>query len=424
MLWLPRGTPEADKAMYDLQYIVLPTGRATVAKVVKLYHETPDHIVAPRHYLDLASTPTHYRGPKDFPTVAEHCAIVPRDQLQVDAIQFLRDAGTLPPGQSDAIVSLRCGEGKMYIALKAAVEYGRWTLVVAHTKDILEQWTEVILKETSIKRVGRVISGDLDLQPFTVALVQSVLALDETNKRMLGEIYGCIIMDEMHHLAAPVFSGVANAFPGRRIGLSATLAREDYLSFVYYHALSKNVFYRDSTRAKASVFFRLVRMDDLLLDDNYAVAVTQLAESEQYLGVLETDIREGYRQLRKQLIISSRRQVLLNLRDRLHDLAPGINIMETPADVRLANLRTKPITLAIELFGKEGLSEPSLDTLRVVTPMKDRNAVVQTVGRLEREGGQEPQAWFYAARHPAFIRTLNKTMESLTVSGYRVQKDV
>jgi superfamily II DNA or RNA helicase len=377
-------------------------------------------LVVPRHHLDNVGLSCSWTGPSSFPLLDDRCFITPRDQLQEDARQFLGQHG-LTPADSDVIVSLRCGEGKTFIGLRSAFDYGYHTLILAHTTDILLNWIKVVKATTTCKEVGTIISGSFDLQPVTVALIQSLLALPPEQMEVVRKAFGCILCDEMHHLAAPIFSAVGNTFPGRRVGLSATLAREDGLSMVYYKALGKRVFWRSSARKKAAVLMRKVRVTDIDFPDNYARAVTYLENSNQYLNVLETDIRAGYDLGQKQLVICTRKVILRELERRLKDLDPGLNTRETLPDVRADNLVTKRVILSIDYFGKEGLDEASLTTIRVITPVRDRNAVTQTVGRLERDVDKgDITAIFYSPTYGMFLHTLQKAREALIREGYRV----
>jgi superfamily II DNA or RNA helicase len=388
--------------------------------VVKLYHELDNHVLVPRHYLPLTDATHEWVGPEDFRLIEGKCYIQPRDQLQEDCLDFLGTYGS-NPAASDKIVSLRCGEGKTFIAIKYAFDYGYSLLILSHTKDILLNWRDVILAETSVTDIGSVISGSFDLKPITLGLIQSIVALPIDRIERMSEYFGHIVFDEMHHLAAEVFSMAGNAFPGMRTGLSATQAREDGLSFVFEHSLGTNVFWRRSNRTKAKVVFRRIgQITDVDLPSNYAQSVTKLAESNQYMSALESDIREGYRSLEKQLIVSSRKAVLYELANRLKDIGAVVNTSETDPYDRQINLKTRPIVMSIDRFATEGLDEPTLTTIRVVTPVKDRNAIVQTVGRLERGEGDSINAWFYAPMIGRFLGTLDKAKESLTRSGYLV----
>ena len=391
---------------------------------MKVFQETDTHILAPRHYLNLDEIDHQFVGPFDYPLLEDKCSLKPYDAIQEEALEFLGDYSD-NPARADAIVNLRCGEGKTYIGIQEAFRYGYWTFAIAPTTDILNGWKDVLEEYTTLSKVGTVISGSFDLQPFTLALIDSVLALTEEQRRIIGETFGFILLDELHRFAAPGFSKAANAFPARRVGLTATLARDDYLSFVYYMALGNRIFYRQSSRKKANVLIKQVRVDDIQFPENYAKATTALATSDQYIERLEGDIRSDHAQGKPQLVLSSRREILYALRDRLQDLDVGVNDRFTKSAERHINLRTKMIILAIDTLAKMGLNEPRLVSLKIVTPLKDRNSLVQMVGRLERDTDEKDAlATYYVPMYGPFIKTSQKTKAALTREGYRLEEEI
>lgn len=393
-----------------------------------MYQERDGYVLVPRHYLDYSKHNVRWIGPESYPLLTETCTIAPfgrsegERNIQQEAFDFLADY-CMNPAEADSIVSLRCGGGKTCIALRGAFDLGYHFIILAHTTDILLNWKEELLQHTSVKEedIGEIISGTFNLKPITLALIPSVLALSEDRVDAIRHLFGTVIVDECHHMAAEAFSKVSSIFSGRRIGLSATLAREDGLSFVYYLAFGKKLFFREIRRKKAEVFLKRIDADADDMPDNYAQATSRLSTSKTYLETLAADIREGYRQQHKQLIVSTRKEMLYSLQGLLADLDPGINIRETPATERQVNLRTKRIVLSIDRYGKEGLNEPSLTQLRVVTPVKDPNAIVQMVGRLER-GDTIMQAFFYAANYVPFLKTLHKAKEALVRHQYLVKE--
>lgn len=425
-LWIPSNSDVGRQAKLALQYTSARTTKQNPTGISRLYAEREGYVLAPRHYLDLAEVQPEWIGPRSYPTLDDRCSITPWGRtpdevtIQKDAFSFLADYGQ-NPAEADSIVSLRCGGGKTCIGLRGAFDLGYHTVIVAHTQDILNNWYEEIRAHTTVTDVGRVISGEYELRPVTLALIQSVLALPEERLHEMSSRFGTVLLDEMHHLSGTEFSKVGNAFSGRRIGLSATLAREDGLSFVYYLALGRRVFFRETVRKRADVFFRRIAVDDLDFPDNYARATTALALSSQYLAAIESDVRQAYASQHKQILLSSRVEVTNALAARLQDLHPGVNTADTRAEIRHQNIRTKPIVIATDSLGKEGLNEPGLTQLRVVTPVRDSNAIAQMVGRLER-GDTVMEAYFYAARHRAFQNTLHRAKEALVRHQYFVQE--
>lgn len=111
----------------------------------------------------------------------------------------------------------------------------RKTLILATNQASVNQWIQEIISKTNLtsKDVGSYTSESRDLRPVTVSTYQMVSHkkskddgfehLDIFDK----EDWGLIIYDEVHLLPAPVFGATANLQAMRRLGLTATLVRED-----------------------------------------------------------------------------------------------------------------------------------------------------------------------------------------------------
>jgi superfamily II DNA or RNA helicase len=424
-LWIPLDSELARRARSELQYII-PSKYNYGQRVRKLYRIDGDYLVAPRHFKNLRKTAYTWVGPGDYPELKSRSNIQPHGQteadvqIQKDAFKFLAEFD-VNPALSDAFVCLRCGGGKTCIGLRAAYDRGQHFIVIAHTKDILSNWHEEISKHTDAQNVGAIISREYNPQEITLALTQTLAALPEDKLKSLRHQFGTVILDEVHHYSAEEFSVVSNNFSGRRIGLSATMVREDGASFIYRHAMGKKTFYREIARKQAEVYFKHIRTNDVRFSADYAKSTSMLTESRDYMGQIVADILEGYRGNHKQLVLSNRKDMLLRLSEDLKDINPGLNIGSTPATERKKNLRTKAVILAVDQLGREGLNEPDLTQLRVLTPVKDHNALVQMVGRLER-GNTEMQAFFYAANYVPFVKTMHKAKEALIHNNYLIQE--
>jgi DNA excision repair protein ERCC-3 len=133
------------------------------------------------------------------------------------------------------VVVLACGGGKTIVGIAAMSLVQRKTLILATNQASVNQWIQEIISKTSLtaKDVGSYTSESRDLRPVTVSTYQMVSHkkskddgfehLDIFDK----EDWGLIIYDEVHLLPAPVFGATANLQAMRRLGLTATLVRED-----------------------------------------------------------------------------------------------------------------------------------------------------------------------------------------------------
>jgi superfamily II DNA or RNA helicase len=153
----------------------------------------------------------------DAPDLGELTTTYDLRGYQADALAAWHDAG------DHGVVELPTGSGKTVIAVGAMAELGVPSLVVVPTVDLLEQWQREL--ETEFDRpIGRLGGGEQRVAALTVATYDSAyLRADE-----LGDRFGFVVFDEVHHLGAEGYRDVARLFAApARIGLTATFERSD-----------------------------------------------------------------------------------------------------------------------------------------------------------------------------------------------------
>ena len=133
------------------------------------------------------------------------------------------------------VVCLPCGAGKTLVGLGAMVRAGARTLILCSSTTAVHQWRREILTRTTLpaSAVGEYTGERKEVLPVTVSTYQLLTSRrdadgDFPHLRLLGEgDWGLIIYDEVHLLPAPVFRATAETQARRRLGLTATLVRED-----------------------------------------------------------------------------------------------------------------------------------------------------------------------------------------------------
>ncbi|MGI6605339.1 MAG: DNA repair helicase XPB [bacterium] len=133
------------------------------------------------------------------------------------------------------VIALPCGAGKTIVGLAAMARAQCQTLIIVTSTTAARQWRAEILDKTSLTPddVGE-YSGNLrDIRPVTIATYQMLTwrrsKVDDFPHFALfnAQDWGLIIYDEVHLLPAPVFRVTADLQARRRLGLTATLVRED-----------------------------------------------------------------------------------------------------------------------------------------------------------------------------------------------------
>lgn len=159
---------------------------------------------------------------------------------QADALAAWWQEGN-PLGGSGVLV-LPCGAGKTVIGMAALVTAAVHTLIIATSVSSARQWRRELLEKTNLTegQIGEYSGHHKDVRPVTIA-TYNVLTWAARNVDRDADIFerhphlalldqqqwGLIIYDEVHLLPAPVFRATARIQAVRRMGLTATLVRED-----------------------------------------------------------------------------------------------------------------------------------------------------------------------------------------------------
>lgn len=133
------------------------------------------------------------------------------------------------------VVVLPCGAGKTVVAIGAMAAARTHTLVLTTNTVALRQWRQEILDKTTLgeESVGEYSGDSKSIRPVTIATYQ-VLTYRKSKDSEFAHFklfdeggWGLIVYDEVHLLPAPVFRATASLQARRRLGLTATLVRED-----------------------------------------------------------------------------------------------------------------------------------------------------------------------------------------------------
>lgn len=152
---------------------------------------------------------------------------------QKEAVDAFYREGSVSGGSG--VLVLPCGAGKTIIGLGVMERVGSATLILAPNTTSVRQWIREIREKTDVpvEWIGEYTGLQKKVKPITVATYQILTQRDAldggfTHMRLFAERdWGLIIYDEVHLLPAPVFRATAAIQAKRRLGLTATLVRED-----------------------------------------------------------------------------------------------------------------------------------------------------------------------------------------------------
>ena len=174
-------------------------------------------------------------------------AALPLDLLPVDRIgrpfslrRYQQEAADVfyasgGPHGGNGVIVLPCGAGKTVIGLAAMVRCGTATLILASSTVAVHQWRRELLEKTTLNPtdIGEYTGERKEIRPVTLTTYQMVSYRPRRDENFphfelfTSFDWGLIIYDEVHLLPAPIFRITADLQARRRLGLTATLIRED-----------------------------------------------------------------------------------------------------------------------------------------------------------------------------------------------------
>lgn len=131
------------------------------------------------------------------------------------------------------VVVLPCGAGKTLVGAAAMAKASATTLILVTNIVAARQWKRELVARTSLTEdeVGEYSGERKEIRPVTISTYQMITRRTKGEYRHLelfdSRDWGLIIYDEVHLLPAPVFRMTADLQSKRRLGLTATLVRED-----------------------------------------------------------------------------------------------------------------------------------------------------------------------------------------------------
>jgi len=154
-------------------------------------------------------------------------------QYQQEAVDSFYAGGTARGGSG--IVALPCGAGKTVVGIGVISKLQTQTLVLTTNTIAVRQWQDELLDKTFIdpEDMGEYTGEVKNIRPVTITTYQILTYRKKKTDPFVhfdlfsASNWGLVIYDEVHLLPAPVFRVTADIQAKRRLGLTATLVRED-----------------------------------------------------------------------------------------------------------------------------------------------------------------------------------------------------
>lgn len=375
--------------------------------------------------------------------------------------------GQLYPEQEQAIEVLaryRCGTlyattafGKTVTAAAMIARKKVNTLILVHTKALLDQWRKRLLEYLMIdfqlegqpkgrgrrkkfQQFGALSSTENTLNgKIDIALLQSCIN-DNVVKSFVRE-YGMVIVDECHHAPAFNFERILCEVNARYVyGLTATPIRKDGHQPIIFMQCGEIRYTSDSKAQQIQQSFRRLLIPrftshrNLNADgNNYAQIIDELIENESRNRLILDDVASNIAEGRTPIILTARTAHVDLLTNQCRKICQNVirlvgNDSAKAKREVITQLNAIPANepLVVVATGKyvgEGFDLPRLDTLMLAMPVSWKGLIAQYTGRLHRNypGKNETRIYDYIdLRVPVCDSMYRKRLQGYKAVGYSI----
>ncbi len=327
------------------------------------------------------------------------------------------------------ILSATTAFGKTVAAIGLIAKLKTNTLILVHTKALLDQWKQRLeefltinyQQEDDTPRRGRrkkwspvgtqSSSGDSLHGIIDIALLQSCVT-DGVVKPFVKD-YGMVIVDECHHVSAVNFERVLRDVMAVCVyGLTATPIRKDGHQPIIFMQCGPIRYIADSQHQMASQSFARILVPRFTAyrnvgdeNSNFAHVIRMLAEDEYRNRLIVNDVEHALADNRSPIVLTSLTAHVETLAEMLKPYCNNVITLvgsESVKEKRLKMERLKSISegehMVIVATGKyvgEGFDYPRLDTLFLALPVSWKGIIAQYAGRLHREHERKDEVRIY-----------------------------
>ncbi len=329
--------------------------------------------------------------------------------------------------------------GKTVTAIGMITKRKTNTLILVHSRQLLDQWKERLKSFLPNIEVG-VIGGGKKKPTgvIDIATYQSLINKKDNTVSELVQDYGHVIVDECHHISAPRFEMVLNEVRAKYVlGLTATPERQDGHQKVIFMAAGP-IRYKVKNTSEAKF------EQQVIVHQLYDTPPRRLIQSEErpkisdaYRWIMENDERTHriiddvltcVQQSKHPIVLTERREHAEMINSIL--LEKGIDSVVLKGAMRAAQRKEieerLPIAQVVVATGKyvgEGFDLPRLDTLFLAMPIAWKGSLAQYAGRIHRESDGKERVTIHdyvECSLPMLQRMFNKREKSYKAMGYQI----
>ncbi len=334
------------------------------------------------------------------------------------------------------------GIGKTVLAIYIIARRKRNTLILVHTKPLMEQWRMQLSSFLGIspKDIGQIGGGKNKANGILdVAMIQTLGRKGVVDDRIAE--YGFVIADECHHISAVSFERVLTQVKAKYIlGLTATPYRRDgHQPIIHMQCgpICYQMKQKDITQ-NAIQYFVIPRITEFSSEwtneDGIYNLWPELVHDVKRNELIINDVIKTVQEKRFPIILTERREHLEILAEMLKNeiecmivLYGGLSPKKRSESLKeLSDCPSykKKAILATGAYIGEGFDEPGLDTLFITMPISFKGRVVQYAGRLHRKHKDKENVQIYDyvdANIPVLYRMYQKRLKSYKFMGYEIE---
>ena len=405
------------------------------AKSFPIYLESDKKLYLPKHYgFENFGDPDKIKNLSDGLDINLEFKGSLRDKQLPAVNNFLKscEKGNYTSKSNGGIISLPCGYGKTIIALYIISKLKKKTLIIVHKEFLINQWIERIKEFLPDTRIGIIQASKIDIKnkDIVIGMLQSI-SMKEYESNTFND-FGFTIIDEVHHVAAEVFSRALPKINSKySLGLSATPKRKDGLSKVFHWFLGPMIYEikkRDDYPVDVNIL--MYNSNDTTYNRNELTSYGKICMPRMINNITEYSrrIEVSILIVKKLLLLNKKILILSDRRNHLTTIYELIknNITESVGfyvggmkQKELKLSESKQILLGTYTMSSEGMDIPDLDAVIFASPKSD---IIQSLGRILRKKHiNSPIVWDIVDNFSPFINQYNKRRAYYRKMKYPIQ---
>ena len=324
---------------------------------------------------------------------------------QQTAVEKFWDGGS-------GVVVLPCGAGKTIVGAAAMTVAKSNTLILVTNTVSARQWKAELLKRTTLteEEIGEYSGSVKEVKPVTIATYQILTTKRKSEYAHLALLdandWGLIVYDEVHLLPAPIFKMTADLQARRRLGLTATLVREDGKEGDVFSLIGPKRFDAPWKEIEAQGYIAPAACAEVRVDlgDTERLDYAMSGQDERYRLAATSPVKIA---VMRKLLERHRGEptlVIGQYLDQIHTVAEALGVPfitgETPVEERerlFEAFRQGDLsTLVVSKVANFSIDLPEASVaIQISGSYGSRQEEAQRLGRLLRPKADGRKAWFY-----------------------------